>query len=147
MYAAPERMLWASRTGRKVASLPALPAMEIVGGFFGPPRRTEAADQAFPDIADLVRGWTAAAQAGDLPAIAALASESARRTLAMRGPQDDPTAGLARSAGALGFLIAHTGAARALIFAPGTMPSDAGARLRAAGFRQAITFMAGGARR
>src|SRR5690606_1232547 len=67
MYAAPERMLWASRTGRKVAGLPALPAMEIVGGFFGPPRRTEAADQAFPDIADLVGGWTAAAQAGDLP--------------------------------------------------------------------------------
>ena len=66
--------------------------------------------------------------------MAALASESARRTLALRGPADDPSAEIVRALGAAGHAIAHTGAARAFLFAPGTLPEGAGAVLRAAGF-------------
>jgi uncharacterized protein involved in propanediol utilization len=37
MLPAPERVLWASREGRVLAHLPALPAFDILGGFWGPP--------------------------------------------------------------------------------------------------------------
>lgn len=140
----PGGLLWASRAGRVLARLPAPPRMEIVGGFFGPMRRTDPADAAFPDIADLSEAWPAAC--GDLAGVAALASESARRTIRLRGPADDPTETLAAATGALGFVIAHTGAARGLIFAPGTVPETTPAALRAAGFRHIVRFRIGGGR-
>ncbi len=137
-----ERLLFAPRDGRVVADLPALPAFEVIGGFFGPGQRTRAEDQAFPDITDLVGQWAALA---DLPAMAALTTQSARRTLVLRGPSDDPTAHLARDLGALGWMIAHTGSARGLIFAPGTVPVGAQAALTAAGLTGVIRFQGGGA--
>lgn len=142
MFAAPARLLWASRLGVSLGVLPALPRHELIGGFFGGPVRTEATDTDFPDIADLVAEWHAAR---DLADFAALASESARRSLALRGPLGDPTAELARELGALGHVIAHTGAARGLIFAPGTVPAHARAALRAAGLRGLVQFRGGGA--
>ena len=144
MLADPERLLWASREGRVLARLPAPPRMEIVGGFFGPMRRTDPEDVTFPDISDLAASWPAACD--DLPKAADLASESARRTLALRGPSGDPIPALARATGALGFAIAHTGAARGLIFAPGTVPETTPAVLRAAGFRNIVRFRIGGQR-
>jgi hypothetical protein len=141
MYPAPERVLFASRTGAVLADLPALPPMQVVGGFWGPDRATDAADHDFPDIADLVAGWQ---RGGGLPHLAALATESARRTLALRGPAGDPTGALAQGLGALGWLIAHTGSARGLIFAPGAVPPGAEAALAGAGFRQVIRFGVGG---
>lgn len=140
MFAAPARRLWASREGRTLAHLPALPQFHAIGGFWGPPRRTEPRDAGFPDIADLAALW---ARGGDLPTLAALASESARRTLALRGPADDPSAEIARALGAAGHAIAHTGAARAFLFAPGTLPAGAGAVLRAAGFTGIRRFTGG----
>ncbi|WP_319800443.1 hypothetical protein [Pararhodobacter zhoushanensis] len=137
-----ERLLFAPREGRVVADLPALPAFEVLGGFFGPGQRTRAEDMAFPDITDLVERWETLA---DLPAMAALTTESARRTLALRGPSDDPTAPLARDLGALGWLIAHTGSARGLIFAPGTVPEGAEAALAVAGLTGVLRFTGGGA--
>lgn len=139
----PGRVLWASRQGRVVMDLPALPAFEVIGGFLGPGQRTDPADADFPDIADLVADWPAAC--ADLPRLAAIASESARRTLALRGPAGDPTADLARAHGALGHAIAHTGSARALIYAPGTVPQSAAQDLRAAGFSGITRFSTGGA--
>lgn len=141
LFPHPERILWASRQGRVLARLPALPRAEILGGFLGPGRRTDPQDQAFPDISDLVPRWQAAQ---DLASLADLASESARRTLGLRGPDGDPTEALARAHGALGFVIAHTGSARGLVFAPGTVPDAAQADLHAAGFSRITRFQTGG---
>ena len=138
--------LWASRRGEIMATLPPPPAMEIVGGFFGPPRRTDPLDLDFPDVADLIPQWQNACMVRDLPAIAALTSLSASRTLAHRGPQTDPTASVAAGLGALGYVIAHTGAARGLIFAPGSVPPQAASALHAAGLRGIVQFGAGGGR-
>lgn len=139
-FDAPSRLLWASRLGVQLAELPALPRYEILGGFLGGPTWTDPQDQAFPDIADLIAPWM---QARNLRDVAMLASESAARCQAMRGPAGDPTPGLARDLGALGWLRAHTGAARGLIFAPGTVPRGAHDALRAAGLRALVRFRGG----
>lgn len=144
MLPLPSQTLWASRQGEVLASMPSPPAMEIIGGFYGPPRRTDPRDMDFPDIADLIPQWQAACARGDLPRVAALASLSANRTLAQRGAQSDPTLSLATGLGALGHVIAHTGAARGLIFAPGAVPADAGHKLQQAGLRGIVQFRAGG---
>ncbi|WP_145110515.1 propanediol utilization protein [Cereibacter sediminicola] len=141
MFERPERLLWASREGRVLADLRPLPRMDLVGGFFGASQRTDPADLSFPDIADLVAGWATA----DLPGLARLATLSARRCLALRGPADDPTEALAARLGALGWAIGHTGPARALIFPPGAVPPAAGGALQAAGFSRITRFRIGGA--
>ena len=144
MFVQPECLLWASRLGETLAHLPVLPAFEVIGGFYGPPKRTNPADSDFPDISDLLPDWSAAALAQDLPKLAALASSSARRTLDRRGAGSDPIWSLAADLGALGSVIAHTGAARGLIFAPGTVPEAARQRLQRAGLRGVVQFRAGG---
>ena len=138
MFPAPERLLFAPREGEVLRALPPLPRFEVVGGFLGEGARTLAEDQDFPDIADLLPDWP-----GDLPRMAALAAESARRTLAHRGPAGDPTAALAHDLGAPGWLIAHTGSARGMIFAPGAVPPHAAAALREAGMTGVIHFPGG----
>jgi uncharacterized protein involved in propanediol utilization len=140
MLPAPERVLWASREGRVLAHLPALPAFDILGGFWGPPTPTNPQDLHFPDISALIPQWQAAAQSQNLDAIAQLATISARATLALRGPADDPTEALAQALGAKGFVIAHTGSARGLIFARGGLPQGARAALRSAGLRGIVQF-------
>ena len=140
LFDRPEQVLWASRRGEVLADLPPLPRFAVLGGFYGPGQRTNPDDHDFPDISDLLQDWPGAG----LPRMAQLASESARRTLALRGPADDPTLALAQRLGALGFTIAHTGAARGLIFAPGTVPETAVADLRSAGFSRITRFTCGG---
>jgi uncharacterized protein involved in propanediol utilization len=142
MFAEPGRLLWASRIGQRLARLPALPRMEIIGGFYGPAIATDPADCDFPDISDLVAKWPAAC--ADLTRLAALASESARRTLDARGPSRDPTKDLAARLGATGWAIAHTGSARALIFPAGSVPDTAADALRHAGFYRITRFRIGG---
>ncbi|MBM3615803.1 MAG: propanediol utilization protein [Alphaproteobacteria bacterium] len=132
MYPLPARLLWAPRLGQVLGELPPQPRAHLLAGFWGPPRPTRAGDQDYDDISDLVTAWQAG---GDLAHFAALASESARRCLARRGPVGDPTEALACDLGALGFAISHSGAARALIFRPGQVPPQAVARLREAGLR------------
>lgn len=146
MFAQAETLLWASRLGEALAQLPALPGFEVIGGFYGPPKRTNPADSDFPDISDLLPDWIAAARGQDLPALAALASTSARRTLDRRGAGSDPIWSLAADLGALGSVIAHTGAARGLIFAPGAVPEAARHILQRAGLRGVVQFRAGGGR-
>ncbi|MBT8409219.1 MAG: propanediol utilization protein, partial [Alphaproteobacteria bacterium] len=109
MLPRPERWLWATRSARLALALPPLPALEIVGGFFGEPRRTDPADLAFPDIAPLVPQWQAAAARGDLKTLADLSTRSARAALALRGGNAGPVETLARQLGALGLVAAHTG--------------------------------------
>ncbi|PTV97230.1 threonine kinase [Rhodobacter aestuarii] len=140
MFAAPDRLLWASRQGQGLGTLPRLPRYEILGGFCGGPARTVAADTRFADIADLVARWQ---RAEDLPSFAALASESAARCTALRGPADEDVSALVAKLGALGWMRAHTGAARGLIFAPGTVPAGAEAVLRGAGWRGVLRLQGG----
>lgn len=140
MFPGPARLLWASRQGRVLSLLPPLPAFDVVGGFLGPAERTDPSDTRFADIEDLAAALPRAlASAG---ALAELASESARRALALRAERRaaDPTGALAAELGALGYAIGHTGPARALLFAPGTVPARAREVLRCAGFRQIVSF-------
>lgn len=144
MFAAPERLLWASREGRTAMALPPLPAFDVLGGFAGPPERTRASDSRFPDIFDLIAPWKTAARAGNRAALARLAATSADRTLALRGGTHLPFSEIEMATGALGHAIAHTGSARALLFAPGTVPRHAAALMREAGCRRVVEFRTGG---
>ncbi|MFN3844712.1 MAG: propanediol utilization protein [Paracoccaceae bacterium] len=141
MFARPDRLLWASRQGRILAHMPAVPRAHLVAGFWGPPLLTRATDQAYDDIADLVAGWGRERGVADC---AALASESAARCLGRRGPADDPTPQLSRSLGALGWAMSHSGAARVLIFAPGTLPPHCIEAVREAGLRGVRLAATGG---
>ncbi|WFE73871.1 hypothetical protein [Roseinatronobacter sp. S2] len=140
MFPEPEQLLWGSRDGSVHAHLPPLPRYEIIGGFWGGPRPTDASDDDFPDISDIVARWR---DARDLADFAGLASESARRCLARRGPAGDPTAALADQLGALGWSMAHTGAARGLVFAPNSAPPYAQDALRKAGYTGVMHFEGG----
>ena len=141
MFTRPERLLWASRRGRVLAQLPDLPRIEVLAGFYGPMQATDPRDEIFPDISDLLAQWPSACR--DAAAVAALASQSAQRLLALRGPASDPCAALVARLGALGFAIGHTGPARALLFRPGRVPVNAAEVLRLAGFRSVLHYRIG----
>ncbi|MCA2013307.1 propanediol utilization protein [Cereibacter sphaeroides] len=136
-----ERLLFAPRQGRVLEDMPVLPPFTVVGGFFGAGQRTDPEDEAFPDIDDLVEQWRLGP---DLAGMARLASESARRTLAKRGPANDPTAALAEQLEAAGWMIAHTGSARGLIYPRDKAPRGVEEALQAAGFAGVLRFDGGG---
>lgn len=138
---APERVLWASRAARVVQQMPPLPRLRIVGGFDGQPRMTDPQDDHFPDISDLVARWPAAC--ADAAKIAELAMLSATRTAALRGVDIASIAGVARTCGALGFAMAHTGAARALLLAWDSDPTQALALLAARGYSHPLSYVIG----
>lgn len=120
MHPNPERLLWASRAGKILRQLPALPRFEVIGGFDGPVQRTRAGDQNFADISDLVARWPDACAVGAGP-VAALSSASAWRNFERRGGNTlAPLTECAKNLGALGIVAAHTGSARGLLFAPGS---------------------------
>lgn len=155
MFADADALVWASREARVVDTLPRPPKAQIVGGFWGEGSRTDPSDGEFPDISDLLPKWRAACDAGDLPSVAALASESADRTTCLRDmalvgahtvgrAASDPIRDLCRDTGALGFVRAHTGSARGLIFAPGTATTRAMSALHEAGFAGVVQFGTGG---
>lgn len=141
MLARPDTALWAPRSATRLGPLPPPPRADILGGFWGAPHRTDPGDHDFPTVDDLIADW---AKGPDLPEAAHLASLSAARTTALRGPGDDRTETLASQLGALGWARAHTGSARALIFAPGTIPDVAEARMRRAGYTHVLRFSTGG---
>lgn len=143
MFPRPEELLWASREGRVLGTFPHLPRMDVIGGFLGPVRRTDPGDVLFPDIGDLIGAWEQAARTGRPEALGEIASLSASRTLALRGPDGDPTAALARDLGAVGFAVGHTGSARALLFVPGRIAAHASEALRAAGMTGIVRFCVG----
>ncbi len=141
MLDAPDTVLWAPRSARVLAPLPPPPRAEIVGGFWGPPERTDPADTRFPTVDDLIAAW---AKGPGLREAAEIATLSAERCAALRGPAPDPTPALAARHGALGWARAHTGSARALIYPPGGAPEGAEAALRAAGYTHVLRFTTGG---
>ena len=134
-----DSLLWASREGRIVAQHNRPPACTVLGGFWGVPERTDPADSAFPDVADLVESW---ATFDDLNSLAAIASASASRCTSLRGPAD-PMTGLAKSLGALGQIRAHTGSARGLVFPFGAAPKHGLAALAEAGLTAPLSFDTG----
>lgn len=130
MFAEPDRIIWSSRQGRVLGRVPAPFRAHLVGGFFGPPAPTRATDCNYEDISDLLAEWP---KARTLAHAAALARESAVRCHARRALTRDPMPDLTRDLGALGWITSHSGAARAVVFAPGTVPRHAAAALREAG--------------
>ncbi|WP_406870359.1 propanediol utilization protein [Thioclava sp. 'Guangxiensis'] len=145
-HAYPDCHLWASRQGESLGVLPAPPPMRLIGGLWGAPEPTRPQDQHFADISDLLPSWRAACLRGDLAQVAALAAQSAARTTALRGPAADPTSGLACEVGALGYLRAHTGSARALVLPLSASRQQCDAirdRLRAAGYGRVVEFTLG----
>ncbi|TCO71940.1 propanediol utilization protein [Rhodovulum euryhalinum] len=142
MHPRPERILWAPRAGRALGRLPPLPAVEVVGGFAGPGRRTDPADTRFADIADLLDDWQ---RAPGLTRLGGLATESALRNHVLRGgPDPAPVLAAGRALGALGVVAAHTGTALGLVFVPGEVPEGAAAALRGLGLTDVLRFRAGG---
>ena len=141
MFGQSDRLIWASREARIVATRLPLPRAQLLAGFFGPALPTRAADTDYDDISDLVTAWQ---QARSVAECAAIACESASRCLARRGPSDDPTAQLAKDLGARGWAASHSGAARALIFDPGTLPQQGAALLTEAGLRNVQPLFTGG---
>ncbi len=139
MHPEPDRVLWAPRRAEVIRPLDRVPPCDLIGGFWGPPQRTDPLDAAFPDVSDLVAAWEGA----DLASRARLASRSAERCTALRGPQGDPMPTLSDHLGALGHARAHTGSARALIFAPGAVPEEAEAACAAAGLTGLFRFSTG----
>ena len=143
MLSQPDRLLWSSRRAEICGEFKAPPRCEIVGGYLGDPIRTDPVDSDFADISDLLPLWTDAANGSDLAKLATLASEAADRTTRLRGPLGDPSAAIARQLGALGHARAHTGSARAFIFAPGTVPEAAEDVLTRAGLSGVFRFSTG----
>ena len=133
MLAEPGRALWASREARLVRLLPPPPAQLVVGGFWGAGERTDAGDARFAEASDLFEALERAFEAGDRREIGRIASESARRNLALRRgaaglERHERLADLAVRHKAFGFSIAHTGSAVALLFAPDQLRDAAAAR-------------------
>ena len=143
MLSRPDGVVWASRLAQVYRCHKTPPKAEIVGGYFGSPIRTDAQDDHFADISDLLAGWENATETGNLAVIAQLATEAANRTTLLRGPSKDPSAALAHRLGALGYVRAHTGSARGFIFAPGYVPTNAQTMLRDAGLHGITNFVTG----
>jgi uncharacterized protein involved in propanediol utilization len=138
MFKNPEACLWASRQARQIRCFSTAPELLIIGGFWGRPSETIASDIGFSDISDLIEAWAAAKNATEF---ARLATISAERCTALRGPVFDPTADIAKAVGALGWVRAHTGSARGLIFASDAMPrEDAFQALTVNGYLNVISF-------
>jgi uncharacterized protein involved in propanediol utilization len=144
MLDAPDAVLWGSRSTRVLAGMPPPPRAEIVGGFWGPPERTDPADTRFSKVDDLIAAW---ATGPDVREAARIASLSAERCATLRGPAEDPTPALAARLGALGWVRAHTGSARGLVYPPGGVPEGAEEALRSAGYTHVLRFETGGRRR
>ncbi len=144
MLTAPATHLWASRSAESLARLPAPPMFDVIGGFLGPPQFTNPKDTDFADIADLLEPWKEAATSENRTALGALSTTSALRNQALRGGADlAPLCNLAKTLGAAGIAIAHTGSARALLFAPGALPESASAELHSLGLRRILRFTSG----
>ena len=144
MLGAPGDVLWSPRKAEVARWFGPLPEFVVVGGFFGT-LETANADNSFADVADIIEFWGAAIERGDRAALAGIATEAARRTTALRGPDGDPTEQLARDLGALGSVRAHAGTARGLLFAPGKVPGHVADALTEAGFADVLSFRTGGA--
>lgn len=145
MFAAPDRILWASRLGIGLQNLPGLPRIHVVAGLEGAATRTDPEDQRFSGISDLVEPWAAACGAGNRAEIGRLATISACRNIALRGGAPlEPLMDIAQKHGAIGVAVAHTGSARSLLFTPGSGdPNGAATDMRLSGMTGLRRFATG----
>lgn len=115
MHAAP--VLFASREGRVLATLPPAPQLLAVGGFDGPGRETRRADPSDLDVTDLASRLARAFADRDLAEIGRVAMASAEADQAKNPkPHWAEVRALSREAGALGVTVSHSGSAVALLF-------------------------------
>lgn len=133
--------LFASRAPAVVEDLPALPPLQVVGGFAGHGQRTNPNDQAFPDISealDLLRDGLAT---GNHEMVADAARRSAELNQS-RNP--NPAWATVLAAGeamdALGPVVSHTGSAIGMILPPEADPAPAMEALSTSGLSQVLTF-------
>ncbi|MEM9724046.1 MAG: propanediol utilization protein [Pseudomonadota bacterium] len=146
MRAAPGATLWASRQAEALARLSPPPRFLVVGGHDGPPRRTVDESDAFDDVSDLAAAAVAACAKGDRAALAEVATASAeRRRRTASSPHFQDVRALAADIGALGVVIAHTGSAAGLLFAPeaGAAALRARAALSEIGLQETLIFETG----
>lgn len=146
MMPAPDQVLWASRQACVLRKMPPPAACTILGGFWGSPVKTQPDDHKFADITDLVDAWKQATANSDVSSTAAIATEAATRSHIWRDPalSADPMPDLCRDLGAMGFVRAHTGSARGLVFERGGVPDHGESALREAGLSSTLIFDAGG---
>ncbi len=136
-----EHVLWCSRIAKIASDTPPLPLMEICGGFYGQPEFTSPEDMNFALIGDLVEQWKSATK---IEEFAEISTESAKRTLHLRGSKNDLIFDLANEFNALGVVIAHTGSLRGLIFRPDETPNKLENNLSLRGFVEPVKFRVGG---
>lgn len=144
MHAAP--VIFASREGRVLAPLPALPTLRIAGGFAGPAHPTDPHDHDFPDQSALFAALADAARRGDPAALGAAATRSAAANqIRNPNPAWDRMRALARRHGALGVAVSHTGPAIALILPAGAGPPRGALAeaLAGAGLRRILDYHLG----
>lgn len=136
-------VLWASREARALARLEPGPRLQVVGGFDGPGAPTCALGAEFADISDLVGPMRAARASGDAAAVAAIATESAKRNQRLLAkPRFDAMARAAPETGAAGLVAAHTGSALGFLLLPSADPGPALRCCRALGLASVLRFTA-----
>ena len=143
MYPEFDQLLWASREAKILDKFASPPPFEILGAMWGDPKRTDPADNNFPDISDLIPSWRDATEAQDHTKVADLSTESAKRTSELRGADADPSETVAKDLGAIGIIRAHTGSARGFLFKPNDTPQSGLNLLTEAGYSGAATFKTG----
>lgn len=144
MFAQADQILWDSRRAQMLDQLPPPPSAQIIGGFGSDPVFTDPKDYNFDDITEWLSDWRAACAQRDLPRAAQIATRSAQ-SRAARLKSAEPIFYLARDLGALGVVMAHTGSARGLIFAPNSAPKSTAAALATAGLNTVTSFHTGSA--
>ena len=142
MFPNTRQYLWASRKGLVKDTFGPLPRGRIIGGFVPHSEHTDASDNNFADISDLVTKW---AEIKTLDHLANLSTISAKRNLGLRQPGYDPSLDILAKTGALGIVIAHTGSARGFIFHEDAAPTNIVDILRDSNFTHIVDFTFGGA--
>lgn len=146
MLERPGRALWGSRAARLFDETPPANRFRVVGGFDGAGRRTDPADDAFADVADLVAALIDARRSCDAAGEAAVATASARRNQARApSPLWSEVVAAGSDFGALGIVAAHTGSALGLLFDPAApeLARRASAALPRLGLTGVFSFLAG----
>ena len=140
----PDPVIFASRQGRVLRPLAALPCMRIVGGIAGPPQSTDPGDGAFPDQTVLFEQATQALAQGDLGALGAAATASAEANQARNpNPAWEVMCAFGQEHGAVGVVVSHTGPAIGLVLEPGRSGRRVAAALGQAGLDRVMRFGVG----
>lgn len=117
MFPQPERLIWASRRIEIIEKTALAPKLWAVGGYDGPPVRTDPHLNDFEDVSDLLDQLRRGRIMGDESIDAQVATESAHRNQKrLPKPRFTAIVALARSLAAAGVAVAHTGSGICILF-------------------------------